>query len=175
MIDDGLWPLILKASLMHYFLKIMNHCLLKKNLIMLASGTSQWPQFSVAECPWRRWEDCWTILMATSNEHGFDVFIMTSWTKSLCEVYEVENNIENVCFGQQLTRFLKDPRIELDFWWVSPHRVDQHHMTRPFKDEDVKLGMTFNFRFLMFLFSTGWPADARHANKELCLLRWVDS
>ena len=24
---------------------------------MVAPGTSQWPQFSVAECPWRRWED----------------------------------------------------------------------------------------------------------------------
>ena len=24
---------------------------------MMAPGTSRWPQFSVAECPWRRWDD----------------------------------------------------------------------------------------------------------------------
>ena len=39
-------PLLLKQ----YFLNTRNPCPLK-NLIVMAPGTLQWPQFSVAECP----------------------------------------------------------------------------------------------------------------------------
>ena len=52
---------------------------------MVAPGTSRWPQFSVAECPWRRWEDYheedsryfWRSLNVVLT---FDVFTHTRWT-----------------------------------------------------------------------------------------------